>query len=111
MEQMTNNKPTQPQICIHEDTLTKHTAQIETLQAKNNYKHEKIQEILDTQKRFEEKLDKILEEMHKQNIESITNDNSIDHRVTQLEQTVRVIKYLIGLLFGSGLVWIIINMR
>ena len=107
---MTNNNTT-PQVCIHEDTLTKHTAQIETLQAKNNYKHEKIQEILDTQHRFEEKLDKILEEMHKQTIESINNDNSIDHRVTQLEQAVRVIKYLIGLLFGTGLIWIILNIR
>ena len=108
---MTDNKPQQPQVCIHEDILTNHTAKIESLEAKNNYKHEKIQEILDTQHRFEEKLDKILEEMHKQNIQSITNDNSIDNRVTQLEQTVRVLKYLIGLLFGSGLVWIIFSLK
>ena len=81
--------------CIKEDTLSHHEAQIETLNTKNQYKHEKIQEILDRQKTFETKLDKILEELHQQKLDSAKDDFSIDNRVTSLENTVRVLKWAI----------------
>ena len=83
--------------CVKEEVLSHHEAQIETLETKNNYKHEKIQEILTRQTRFEEKLDKILEELHQQKLESAKDDFSIDNRVTSLENTVRVLKWAITL--------------
>lgn len=93
---MTNNNLNEWR-CIKEETLAHHEAQIETLNTKNQHKHEKIQEILDRQKTFETKLDKILEELHQQKLDSTKDDFSIDNRVTSLENTVRVLKWAITL--------------
>ena len=80
---MTNNN--QEWRCIKEDTLSHHEAQIQALNTKNNYKHEKIQEILTRQTRFEEKLDQILSELHQQKLDNAKDDSSIDHRLTAIE--------------------------
>ena len=72
---MTNNKGC---VCIHEERIHNHEAQLQRLETRANYKHDQIQQILSNMTRFENKLDKILETQ--------TNTNtSIDHRLTAIE--------------------------
>ena len=111
---------TQTHNCVHEDKWGHTEAQLEKLETKHNYNQDLIRQMMEDSRRFEEKLDKklnttdkkldnISQELHNFKLESTKDDGSIDNRVTALENTVKVIKWLIGLLFGSGIIWIIIT--
>ena len=41
--------------------------------------------------------------------QSLQDDKDIDKRVTALESTVSVLKWITTLLFGSGIIWLILN--
>ena len=75
---MTNNNNNRGYVCIHEDRIHNHEAQLQRLETRNDYKHEQIQQILNNMNRFEEKLDKLLQTQNNQN-------TSIDHRLTAIE--------------------------
>ena len=98
---MTTNTPPPPQThpCIHEDRWTHTENEIQKLETEKQRFETKI----------DKKLDKIYTELHDFKLESTKDDNNIDNRVTSLEQTVKVLKYLITLLFGSGIVWALIH--
>ena len=91
--------PQQTHPCIHEDRWTHTENEIQKLETEKQRFETKI----------DKKLDKIYTELHDFKLESTKDDNNIDNRVTSLEQTVKVLKYLITLLFGSGIVWALIH--
>lgn len=95
--------------CIHEDQLQGQSRKIAELETRADYKDERITQILEDQKRMEDKIDKIAEAVNNLQLQSLRDDRDIDKRVTTLETTVRVIKYIIGLVFGSGLIWVLFN--
>ena len=98
-----------PYICIHEDEFQKHSRKIAELETRADYKEEMIREMKQQMKELNDKMDKLSEDVNKAIKESIKDDSDIDKRVTSLETTVRVLKWIVGLLFGSGLIWVIIN--
>ena len=79
--------------CHHEELLNSHSLKLTELEKEEQFKKEKI----------DKKLDKIIQR-------SEEKDTDIDKRVTSLETTVKVLKYITGLLFGSGVIWIIFNL-
>lgn len=99
--------PNEPQTCFHEDIFQEHARKIEALETKANYKEEMIKELKQDMKDLNDKMDKLSEDVNEAIRNSITGDNEIDRRVTSLETTVKVLKWVIGLLFGSGLVFAI----
>ena len=89
--------------CIHEEQLNHHSLQIAELEKEVEFKKEKIDQLQKSMEKIDKKLDKLIQR-------SEEKDNDIDKRVTSLETTVKVLKYVTGLLFGSGIIWIIINL-
>ena len=88
--------------CHHEELIQEHTLQITQLEKEVEFKKEKIDKLQDSMEKIDNKLDKIIEQ-------SEQKDNDIDKRVTSLETTVKVLKWITGLLFGSGVLWILLN--
>ena len=88
--------------CIHEQQLQNHSLEIKELQTEVKFKKEKIDQLQKSMEKIDKKLDKIIQR-------SEEKDSDIDKRVTSLETTVKVLKYITGLLFGSGVIWIIFN--
>ena len=58
------------------------------------FKEEKIDQLVLDFKKMDEKLDKINENIYQLQLESAKDDFNIDNRVTQLETTVRVLKWV-----------------
>ena len=98
---MTNE---QPLTCIHEDEFQTHSRKIAELETKAAYKEEMIKDLKKDMKELNDKMDKLSEDVNNAIQKSIIGDNDIDKRVTSLETTVRVLKWIVGLLFGSGII-------
>lgn len=96
-------------VCIHEKRIGKTENRITELEARANFKDERMNQILEDQKRMEEKIDHIADAVNQLQLQSLRDDKDIDKRVTSLENTVQVLKWIITLLFGSGIIWIILN--
>lgn len=92
-----------PQTCFHEDMIQSHARKIEALETKAVYKEKMIEELKQDMKDLNDKMDKLSDDVNEAIRKSITGDNTIDKRVTSLETTVRVLKWVVGLLFGSGI--------
>ena len=56
---------------------------------------------------MENKIDQLAEAVQELNMKSVQDDNDIDKRVTSLETTVNVLKWVVTLLFGSGIIFVI----
>jgi len=104
---MTDAKP--PQTCFHEEEFQSHSRKIAELETKAKYKEEMIKDLKQDMKDLNDKMDKLSEDVNEAIRKSISGDNDIDRRVTSLETTVKVLKWIIGLLFGSGIIWIILT--
>ncbi len=90
--------------CVHESLLQDHSLKLTELEKEVEFKREKIDQLQTSMEKIDKKIDKLIEQ-------SEQKDNDIDKRVTSLETTVKVLKWIIGLVFGTGLIWIIINLR
>lgn len=88
--------------CVHEELLNSHSLKLTELEKEVEFKKEKIDQLQQSMEKIDKKIDKLIEQ-------SEQKDNNIDKRVTSLETTVKVLKWVIGLLFGTGLIWIIIS--
>ena len=88
--------------CHHEELLQDHSLKLTELEKEVQFKKEKIDQLQKSMEKIDKKLDKIIQR-------SEEKDSDIDKRVTSLETTVKVLKWVTGLLFGSGVVWIIFN--
>lgn len=89
--------------CCHEQLLQDHSLKITELEKEVEFKREKIEQLQQSMEKIDKKLDKLIQR-------SEEKDNDIDKRVTSLETTVKVLKYVTGLLFGSGIIWIAIHL-
>lgn len=103
---MTHNNDTGvvQQTCYHEERITRHEAQIERLLAKSDYKQDQINQMMHNIERFESKFDAFVTNYNNQN-------NNLVGRVTALENTQRVLKWLITVLFGTGIVWVVLSLK
>lgn len=93
--------------CIHEDQIQGQSRKIAELETKAEYKEQMIKDLKKDMKDLNDKMDKLSEDVNKAIKESIKDDSDIDKRVTSLETTVKVLKWVTGALFGSGLIWVI----
>ena len=89
--------------CFHEELIQSNNLRIVELEKEVEFKREKIDQLQKSMEKIDKKLDKIIQR-------SEEKDNDIDKRVTSLETTVIVLKWVTGLLFGSGVIWIIFNL-
>ena len=103
---MTNE---QPLTCFHEEEFQTHSRKIAELETKAAYKEEMIKDLKKDMKDLNDKMDKLSDDVNEAIRKSITGDNDIDRRVTSLETTVKVLKWVTGLLFGSGIVFAIVT--
>lgn len=94
-------------ICPHEKEFQSYGKKIAELEAYANYKHKRIDELIEDQKKMDSKMDKIDDKIDKIMMKSIQGDNDVNQRVTSLETTVKVLKWVMGFIGISGLVWAI----
>ena len=87
-----------PYVCIHEERFQDHEVKLERLEARADHKDDKINQIIEDNKRMEEKIDKITESIHRLELESAKDDSNINDRVTSLESTVRTLKFVVTVL-------------
>lgn len=88
--------------CLHEALLNSHSLKLTELEKEVEFKREKIDNLQTSMEKIDKKLDRLIEQ-------SDEKDNNIDKRVTSLETTVTVLKWVTGLLFGTGSLWILIQ--
>ena len=81
-------------ICIHEEKFQEAETKLSHLESSMEFKEEKIDQLVMDFKKMDEKLDKITENIHQLQLDSAKDDLNIDNRVTQLETTVRVLKWV-----------------
>ena len=96
--------------CIHEELIQSHSLNIKELEGRADYKEKRIDELYAKIEKMEDKLDTINENVNKIVQSSIDSDKELEIRLTKLETTVKVLKYITSLLFGSGLIWIIYSL-
>ncbi len=95
--------------CIHEELVQDHSLKIKELEARANFKDQRLTNVEDQMKEMNTKLEKLNQSIitsQKETVETIKNlqlqsnqdDYNIDKRVTSLETTVRVLKWVIGVL-------------
>ena len=83
--------------CIKEQQLQQHETDITALQVKANFKQQQIQEIKEDIEKMNDKMDELLEAFHQFKEESQKGDFDIDNRVTKLENTQTVLKWIVGI--------------
>ena len=81
-------------VCIHEDKLQEAETKLAHLGSRMEFKEEKIDQIIKDFVKMDEKLDKITESIHQLQLDSAQDDFNINNRVTQLETTVKVLKWV-----------------
>lgn len=81
-------------VCIHEDKLQEAETKLTQLESRMEFKEEKIDQIIKDFVKMDEKLDKITESIHQLQLDNAQDDFNINNRVTQLETTVRVLKWV-----------------
>ena len=93
--------------CVHEDLIQSHSTDIQSLKTRADYKDKRIDELYDKMEKMENKIDTINENVNTIMMKSVQGDSEIDKRVTSLETTVSVLKWVTTLLFGSGIIWVV----
>lgn len=83
--------------CIKEDQLVKQEVDIAELKTRVDYKHQRIDELKQKIEEMDKKLDKIDGCLSKLEMESKTDDFNIDNRLTKVENTLTVLKWVSGI--------------
>ena len=103
--------------CIHEEQIQGQSRKIEALETRADYKEDMIKELKDDMKELKQDMKDLKEDINDFLLKSVDDDgklkeilNKQDNRITSLETTVKVLRWLIGLLFGSGVIWIIYSL-
>lgn len=96
-------------ICIEKDQLGQHTADITELKARAEFKEKRIDDLSKQLTNMDTKLDQLNDTINNFILKSVTDDNELNQRVTSLENTVQVLKWIVSVVFGSGVLWIILN--
>ena len=72
-------------ICLEKDQLQEHSKELAELEAKSAYKEQRINELIENNKRIESKIDNLTETVNAMMVASIKDDNDLKTRVTALE--------------------------
>lgn len=92
---------------VHEEqiqNLSRKTAELET---RADFKEKRIEDLQHDLKDMDKKIDEINKNVNDLLLKSVNDDKEIDKRVTSLENTVQVLKWIVTLLFGSGILWVL----
>ena len=81
------------------------------LEARADFKDVRIKEINSQMMMMNTKLDNISQNIQKIQLDSVTDDQDIDNRVTSLESVVKVLKWGIGIIITIGLALIPILLK
>lgn len=84
----------EPINCIKESQLLKHENEIVELQTRADFKDRRITELNENIHEMDKKLDDIKDRIQELQLRSIVDDSDIDNRVTALENTVKVLKWV-----------------
>lgn len=84
--------------CTKESQITQNEIDIVELKARADFKDMRIDELKDGMKKLNEKLDKINESLNDLTRKSEKDDFDIDSRVTKLENTQMVLKWVSGII-------------
>lgn len=76
--------------CLHEELLQSHSLSLKELETEVQFKREKIEGLKDSVDAIDEKLDKLI-------LKSERDDFNIDKRVTSLENTIKVLKWVLAI--------------
>ena len=76
--------------CLHEELLQSHSLSLKELEREVQFKREKIEGLKDSVDAIDEKLDKLI-------LKSERDDFNIDKRVTSLENTIKVLKWVLAI--------------
>ena len=76
--------------CVaHEEQINENAKKIAELEAKNGFKAQRINELIEDNKRIESKIDNLTDTVNKVMLNSIKDDNNLNQRVTTLETTIK----------------------
>ena len=81
-------------VCIRDKQLGKHESDIAQLKVRADFKEEAVKEVKADVEKMNDKLDSIDQKIEDFMRNSLEGDFSIDSRVTALESTVRVLKWV-----------------
>ena len=88
--------------CIKEDKI----AELET---RADWKDKRLDEIDKGLIRLEDKIDHLTEAVTQLQLQFLEDNRNLDRRVGNLETTVNVLKYMTSLLFGSGVLFVVLK--
>ena len=71
--------------CLHEDQLQDQSVKLERLEARVDFKHEKITEINDKMDKLSEKIDNLVNSMNELTLKSNNEDHLLDARLKAIE--------------------------
>ena len=106
--------------CMHEELVQDHSLKIKGLEARANFNDQRLTNVESQMKEMNDKLEKLNQSIitsQKETVETIKNlqlqsnqdDYNIDKRVTSLETTVRVLKWIIAVAISILSVLIALN--
>lgn len=95
--QMTNNNKQKNHICIIEKQVNQLQVDVAELKTRIDYKHQRIDELKQSIDEIDKKIDKIDHCLSKLKMQSKSDDFNIDSRVTKLENTQNVLKWITGI--------------
>ena len=71
--------------CIHEEQIQDYSKEIAELEAHAEFKEQRINDLIEDNKRIEAKIDNLTDTVNKVMLNSIRDDNNLNNRVTTLE--------------------------
>lgn len=92
-----NVKKEVPSVCIRDKQVNKHEVDIAELKTRIDYKHQRIDELKSSIDEMDKKLDKIDHCLSELKLQSERDDFNIDTRVTKIENTIHVLKWVLGI--------------
>ena len=96
-------------VCIEQQQLSKHSEELTELKARAEFKERRLDDLNNEIQKIDKKLDSLDNKLTDLMMKSVQDDNNLNQRVTSLENTVQVLRWVVTLLFGSGVIWIIIT--
>lgn len=80
--------------CMRDKQISRHESEITVLKTRADYKEDRIEELTSSMKDMSDKLDEIKDSVQLLTLQSAKDDANIDKRVTALENTVKVLKWV-----------------
>ena len=112
-----HKKTTTPHDCDNEELIQEHSLRLTELATEVHFKKEKIDQIIQDQKKMSEKMDTLIETVNNMQMKSIMGDNDLKNRVTSIESELSTVRWMLGItltvlgLTVSALAFILTHMR